>query len=307
MKFGDNLKLIRKSRKISQEELAEKLDVSRQSISKWETGENYPSMQNIMSLCTIFKCKINELVHEDFVDINFLDDEIKMSAVKFKKDEQKKMKSITKLIYVISTICKYVSIVVIGIAILITIANTYILFNTNVDTKNSTTTICGKNIDYEVVDKSLKVKLENKKEYKIDFDKEVKNETITKVIEMPKGVRLSLSIFIELSFLFAMYAVNRLFSSIQKLFKNIHDNETPFNMDNVKYIKNIALFTLLYILSQDVLGGIASGIYSLDFNIEIELTNYILVLIIFAISYIFKYGYQIQLDSKGTMYGDVNE
>lgn len=307
MKFGDNLKLIRKSRKISQEELAEKLDVSRQSISKWETGENYPSMQNIMSLCTIFKCKINELVHEDFVDINFLDDEIKMSAVKFKKDEQKKMKSITKLIYVISTICKYVSIVVIGIAILITIANTYILFNTNVDTKNSTATICGKNIDYEVVDKSLKVKLENKKEYKIDFDKEVKNETITKVIEMPKGVRLSLSIFIGLSFLFAMYAVNRLFSSIQKLFKNIHDNETPFNMDNVKYIKNIALFTLLYILSQDVLGGIASGIYSLDFNIEIELTNYILVLIIFAISYIFKYGYQIQLDSKGTMYGDVNE
>ena len=123
-------------------------------------------MQNIMSLCTIFKCKINELVHEDFVDINFLDDEIKMSAVKFKKDEQKKMKSITKLIYVISNICKYVSIVVIGIAILITIASTYILFNTDVDTKNSTATICGKNISYEVVDKSLKVKLENKKEYK---------------------------------------------------------------------------------------------------------------------------------------------
>ena len=50
MKFGDNLKLIRKSRKISQEELAEKLGVSRQSLSKWETGENYPSMQNIMCL-----------------------------------------------------------------------------------------------------------------------------------------------------------------------------------------------------------------------------------------------------------------
>ena len=64
---------------------------------------------------------------------------------------------------------------------------------------------------------------------------------------------------------------------------------------------------LLYILSQDLLGGIVSGIYSLDFNIEIELTNYILVLIIFAISYVFKYGYQIQLDSKGTMYGNVNE
>ena len=59
MKFGDNLKRVRKIRKISQEDLAEKLGVSRQSVSKWETGENYPSMTNIMSLCTIFKCNIN--------------------------------------------------------------------------------------------------------------------------------------------------------------------------------------------------------------------------------------------------------
>ncbi len=58
MKFGDNLKLIRKSRKISQEELIEKLGVSRQSISKWEIGENYSSMKNIMCLCTIFKCRL---------------------------------------------------------------------------------------------------------------------------------------------------------------------------------------------------------------------------------------------------------
>ena len=307
MKFGENLKLIRKSRKISQEDLAEKLGVSRQSVSKWETGENYPSMQNIMCLCTIFKCQINELVHEDFVDINFLDDEIKMSIVKFKKDEQRKMKSITKLIYVISNIFKHISIIAIVIVGLITIANTYLLINTNIDTKNNTATICGKNINYEVVDKSLKIKLENKKEYKIDFDKEVKNDTITKVLEMPKCVRLSLSIFIELTLIFAMYVINRLFSSIQNLFKNIHDNETPFNIENVRYIRNIALFTLLYILSQDILGVIASVIYLLDFNMEIELTNYILVLIIFAISYIFKYGYQIQLDSKGIMYGDINE
>ena len=70
MKFGDNLKQIRKSKNISQEELAEKLGVSRQSVSKWETGENYPSMYNIMCLCDIFKCKINNLVHESMSDIN---------------------------------------------------------------------------------------------------------------------------------------------------------------------------------------------------------------------------------------------
>ena len=58
MKFGEYLKLIRTDKKISQEYLAERLGVSRQSVSKWETGENYPSMQNIMALCTIFKCRI---------------------------------------------------------------------------------------------------------------------------------------------------------------------------------------------------------------------------------------------------------
>ena len=54
MKFGENLKLIRKSKKISQEELAETLGVSRHSVSKWETGENYPTMTNILCLSDIF-------------------------------------------------------------------------------------------------------------------------------------------------------------------------------------------------------------------------------------------------------------
>lgn len=38
MKFGENLKNLRKSKKLSQEDLAEKMHVSRQSVSKWETG-----------------------------------------------------------------------------------------------------------------------------------------------------------------------------------------------------------------------------------------------------------------------------
>ena len=87
----------------------------------------------------------------------------------------------------------------------------------------------------------------------------------------------------------------------------MRDNETPFSMENVSHVKKIALYTLLYILSQDVLGIILGLLYSLNFDIDIELTNYILVLVILAISYIFKYGYQIQLDTKSRMYGEVDE
>ncbi len=42
MNFGDNLRILRKSKKMSQEDLAEKIKVSRQSVSKWETGLSFP-------------------------------------------------------------------------------------------------------------------------------------------------------------------------------------------------------------------------------------------------------------------------
>lgn len=92
MNLAENLKKIRKDNNLSQEQLAEQLGISRQSVSKWETGESYPEMNNILCLCDIFHCHINDLVHEDFVDIDSLDEEIKMSVVKLKKEKAKKSK-----------------------------------------------------------------------------------------------------------------------------------------------------------------------------------------------------------------------
>ena len=86
MKFGENLYNLRKTAKMSQEKLAEKMDVTRQSVSKWENGESYPEMEKIMKLCSIFHCKINDLVHENMIDIDSLDEDIKMSVVKFKEE-----------------------------------------------------------------------------------------------------------------------------------------------------------------------------------------------------------------------------
>ena len=91
MRFGDNLKNLRKIKNLSQEKLAEKVGVSRQSISKWECGEAYPEMDNILKLCKIFNCKLNDLIHEDLTDINSLGEDVKMSVVKFKKEKQEKV------------------------------------------------------------------------------------------------------------------------------------------------------------------------------------------------------------------------
>src|SRR5574344_2953350 len=102
MKFGDNLKALRKSKKVSQEILAEKVGVSRQSVSKWEVGEAYPEMSNILALCTLFNCQITDLVNDTMVDLDSLDEETKMSIVKFKKEKQNQVKGLSKAIYIIA-------------------------------------------------------------------------------------------------------------------------------------------------------------------------------------------------------------
>lgn len=77
MKFSENLYTLRKNKGISQEQLAELADVSRQSVSKWETGEAYPTVENIFKLCNVLNCKMNELINEKLADFDLLSDEIK--------------------------------------------------------------------------------------------------------------------------------------------------------------------------------------------------------------------------------------
>ncbi len=104
MKFADNLKKIRKSKNISQEELASKVGVSRQSVSKWETSEAYPEMNNILELCKIFHCHINDLVNDNMIDLDSLDEDVKMSIVKLKKEKQKQMKDISNILSLLGKI-----------------------------------------------------------------------------------------------------------------------------------------------------------------------------------------------------------
>lgn len=63
--FGENLTYLRKMNKLSQEELAEKLDVSRQTLSKWETGESLPDIEKCQILAAIFDVSLDELVSYD--------------------------------------------------------------------------------------------------------------------------------------------------------------------------------------------------------------------------------------------------
>ena len=62
MVLGEKLKRLRKSRGLSQEQLAAELNVSRQSISKWELGESKPEIENLIALSEFFNVSIDELL-----------------------------------------------------------------------------------------------------------------------------------------------------------------------------------------------------------------------------------------------------
>lgn len=65
MIFGERLKKEREKRNWSQNDLAERIHVSRQSVSKWETGKNYPSIEVIIHLSDLFGITIDELLRSD--------------------------------------------------------------------------------------------------------------------------------------------------------------------------------------------------------------------------------------------------
>ena len=62
MTIGDRLLKLRKEKNLSQEDLANILDVSRQTVSKWETGESMPDFNKICPLCDYFGITSDELI-----------------------------------------------------------------------------------------------------------------------------------------------------------------------------------------------------------------------------------------------------
>lgn len=62
--ISDKIKNLRIEHKISQEKLAEKLNVSRQSISLWENGQATPSIENMIAIAAIFDVSIDTLLRD---------------------------------------------------------------------------------------------------------------------------------------------------------------------------------------------------------------------------------------------------
>ena len=297
MKFGDNLKLIRKNKNMSQELLAEKMNVSRQSVSKWENGEAYPEMNNILELCKIFNCKINDLIHTDMSDLDSLDEEIIMNVVKFNEKKQKQVKTLSNVIALIGKIGRITLIVAIPFIAILMLLTPYVVNNTEIK-------------DDEIVFKTDDIKIIDKNKISIhevlvgEFDEGALDNEVIHVLKNNSSIKIIGYIETSLVFLLIdIIIIIIVLSNVEKLFTNIKNNKTPFTLDNVNYIKKISYLMIALIITSSLPGTIMNILIgATDGENVFELMTILEILIIFSMSYIFEYGYELQKDSKGIMY-----
>lgn len=101
MKFYEKLIILRKKALLSQEALAEKLDVTRQTISKWELGQTKPDMDKLMEISKLFDVDINVLT-DDEISLEDNKKEKKIEAMKNERNNRKIILYIAIVIFIAS-------------------------------------------------------------------------------------------------------------------------------------------------------------------------------------------------------------
>ena len=102
MKLGKNIAKIRKDNNLTQDELAEKYFVTRQTISNWEIGKSYPDLETLVKISNDFNVSLDILLKDDDEMIKKIDNEVKVS---------KKYKNILKYIII------FVSLIIIALMV----------------------------------------------------------------------------------------------------------------------------------------------------------------------------------------------
>ena len=87
MTFGENLQYYRKQNNLTQEDLAEQMQVSRQSVSKWENGEAMPDLEKVIKLADILQVDLDDLCSRT-IDVA-TEDSLKLPTELVSKDNKR--------------------------------------------------------------------------------------------------------------------------------------------------------------------------------------------------------------------------
>ena len=230
----------------------------------------------------------------------------KTNNVKFDKDKQQKMKFLSKFIYILAKIGKVITIIA-GVCILLAMAITPVLVG-NISIKDNSITIFGEKVEYENHEDEIVISVKGVKVGSITGDDMPKFNLATNELDKINIPKLfSYVEFALVTSVAIMVLTYFILLYLEKLFRNIYNNETPFIIDNINYIKKIAYLLIAIVATSFVCDLISSAIFDFAISAKIDLTSLIYVLIIFSIAYIFEYGYELQKNSKATMYGEIED
>lgn len=112
MNFEEKLIKLRKSGGLSQEDLAEKLGVSRQAVSRWESGSTMPDIANLIQLSELFGVSTDYLVHDSYesdADIPLVKE--KNEEIKIIKIKKRNLHLFSALCFLFSVFCSIIGIV----------------------------------------------------------------------------------------------------------------------------------------------------------------------------------------------------
>ncbi len=144
MSIGENLSRARKNKGISQEAVAEQLNVSRQSVSLWETDQNQPSLDNLTSLSDLYGVSVSVLLGQ----MPFPEDRIQQQKVSLEEKREKERQeyrnkdaAIYGVLALIAAVLSVFLFLIKGIGIILSIA-TVILSIASMTNKKTKLNIC---------------------------------------------------------------------------------------------------------------------------------------------------------------------
>ena len=271
-----------------------------------ETGDAYPEMNNLLELCKVFHCRINDLVNDSIIDISSLDKNVQKEVISLKQEEQRKMKGLSKVISIVAKIMRYICFITMPLVVIGMISIAFIIHNLEVKNDEFIWKSINERITFERVGDNYEFKMNGNKITDVKADK-----VNSQYVDMFKNNSKALIIgYLEtglLTLLVSLYLMSLTFKHLSKLFENLNIGETPFTLENVNHIKKMAWLMIAIILLPDLGVIVFNMLLTTDMDMDFALFDILEILFLFSLSYVFEYGRLIQMEANGKIYGGTNE
>ena len=116
IKIGKFIATCRKNKKLTQVQLAEKLNITDRAVSKWETGNGMPDSSIMLELCKELGITVNELLSGEVIKMEDYDKKAEENLIEMKKQKEEADKKMLKLEYVIGYLSSITFMILIFVA-----------------------------------------------------------------------------------------------------------------------------------------------------------------------------------------------